>query len=154
MWFNRFRIGIWPEYFEGVQFSRDTEALDQFFRQMTPTLGTADFEVYSDAYAALFERIGPAILVTHSQGGPVGWRALLKTRNIKGIVSYEPGGGIPFPEGQIHEEGNILTLSNKTKGIEVPEDVFMEYTKLPIAIYFGDNLPADDVRPLSRKRMS
>lgn len=49
MWFNRFRIGIWPEYFEGVQFSRDTEALDQFFRQMTPTLGTADFEVYSDA---------------------------------------------------------------------------------------------------------
>ena len=58
VWFNRFRIGIWPEYFEGVQFSRDTEALDQFFRQMTPTLGTADFEVYSDAYAALFERIG------------------------------------------------------------------------------------------------
>ena len=147
MWFNRFRIGIWPEYFEGVQFSRDTEALDQFFRQMTPTLGTADFEVYSDAYAALFERIGPAILVIHSQGGPVGWRALLKTRNIKGIVSYEPGGGIPFPEGQIPEEGNILTLSNKTDGIEVPEDVFMEYTKLPIAIYFGDNLPADDVRP-------
>ena len=147
VWFNRFRIGIWPEYFEGVQFSRDTEALDQFFRQMTPTLGTADFEVYSDAYAALFERIGPAILVTHSQGGPVGWRALLKTRNIKGIVSYEPGGGIPFPEGQIPEEGNILTLSNKTEGIEVPEEVFMEYTKLPIAIYFGDNLPADDERP-------
>lgn len=154
VWFNRFRIGIWPEYFEGVQFSRDTEALNQFFRQMTPTLGTADFEVYSDAYAALFERIGPAILVTHSQGGPVGWRALLKMRNIKGIVSYEPGGGIPFPEGQIPEEGNILTLSNKTEGIEVPEDVFMEYTKLPIAIYFGDNLPADVVRPLSRKRMS
>lgn len=147
VWFNRFRIGIWPEYFEGVQFSRDTDALEQFFRQMTPTLGTADFEVYSDAYAALFERIGPAILVTHSQGGPVGWRALLKTRNIKGIVSYEPGGGIPFPEGQIPEEGNILTLSNKTEGIEVPEDVFMEYTKLPIAIYFGDNLPADDERP-------
>lgn len=77
----------------------------------------------------------------------MGWRALLKTRNIKGIVSYEPGGGIPFPEGQIPEEGNILTLSNKTEGIEVPEDVFMEYTKLPIAIYFGDNLPADDEQP-------
>lgn len=115
MWFNWFRIGIWPEYFEGVQFSRDTEALDQFFRQMTPTLGTADFEVYSDAYAALFERIGPAILVTHSQGGPVGWLALLKTRNIKGIVSYEPGGGIPFPEGQIPEEGNILPCPIKLR---------------------------------------
>lgn len=29
-WFNRFRVGIWPDYFEGVQFSRDPGALDQF----------------------------------------------------------------------------------------------------------------------------
>ena len=53
-WFNRFRVGIWPDYFEGVQFSRDPGALDQFFRQMTPNIGPVDFEVYSDGYAALF----------------------------------------------------------------------------------------------------
>ena len=35
-WFNRFRVGIYPDYFEGVQFSRDREALNQYFRQMTP----------------------------------------------------------------------------------------------------------------------
>ena len=29
-WFNRFRVGIWPDYFEGVQFSRDKEALNQY----------------------------------------------------------------------------------------------------------------------------
>ena len=52
VWFNRFRVGIWPDYFEGVQFKRDKETLDQYFRQMTPTIGTTDFEVYSDAYAA------------------------------------------------------------------------------------------------------
>ncbi len=23
VWFNRFRVGIWPDYFEGVQFKRD-----------------------------------------------------------------------------------------------------------------------------------
>lgn len=87
-WFNRFRLGIWPEFFDGVQFSRAPEALDQFFRQMTPTLGSVDFDVYSDAYAALFDKIGPAVFVTHSQGGPVGWQTLLKTKNIKGIVAY------------------------------------------------------------------
>lgn len=57
-WFNRFRLGIWPHYFEGVQFSRDKEALNQYFRQMTPTIGTIDLELYSDAYAALLDTIG------------------------------------------------------------------------------------------------
>ena len=55
-------------------------------------MGTTDFEVYSDAYAALFDKIGPGVFITHSQGGPVGWNTLLKTRNIKAIASYEPGG--------------------------------------------------------------
>lgn len=147
MWFNRFRVGIWPDYFEGVQFSHDPEALNQYFRQMTPTIGTIDFEVYSDAYAALFDKIGPAVFVTHSQGGPVGWQTLLKTKNIRGIVAYEPGGGIPFPEGQVPEEGKILTLSKKTEGVEVPMNVFMEYTRIPIVVYYGDNLPETDERP-------
>ena len=147
LWFNRFRLGIWPEFFDGVQFSRVPEALDQFFRQMTPTLGSVDFDVYSDAYAALFDKIGPAVFVTHSQGGPVGWQTLLKTKNIKGIVAYEPGGGIPFPEGQVPEEGRVLTLSNKMEGIEVPTNVFMEYTKVPIVVFYGDNLPDTNERP-------
>ena len=147
VWFNRFRLGVWLDYFEGVQFSRDKDALDQYFRQMTPNVGSTDFEVYSDAYAALFDKIGPAVFVTHSQGGPVGWRTLLKTRNIKGIVSYEPGGGIPFPEGQVPEEGKILTLSRKTEGIEVPMSDFMAYTEIPIIVYYGDNLPETDERP-------
>lgn len=66
VWFNRFRVGIWPNYFEGVQFSRDRETLEQYFRQMTPNIGPVDFEVYSDAYAALFEKTGPAIFIVHS----------------------------------------------------------------------------------------
>jgi hypothetical protein len=35
-WFNIFRVGIWPDYFPGVQFSRDPEALNHYFRQTTP----------------------------------------------------------------------------------------------------------------------
>lgn len=146
-WFNRFRIGIYPDYFKGVQFSRDKETLNQFFRQMTLNIGSVDFEVYSDAYAALFDKIGPAIFVTHSQGGPVGWRTLLKTDNIKAIVAYEPGGGIPFPKGQVPEEGKILTLSKKTEGIEVSMSDFMKYMEIPIIVYYGDNLPETNERP-------
>lgn len=146
-WFNRFRIGIYPDYFKGVQFCRNKETLNQFFRQMTPNIGSVDFEVYSDAYAALFDKTGPAIFVTHSQGGPVGWCTLLKTDNIKAIVAYEPGGGIPFPRGQVPEEGKILTLSKKTEGIEVSMSDFMKYTKIPIIVYYGDNLPETNERP-------
>jgi hypothetical protein len=35
-WFNIFRVGVWPDYFAGVQFPREPEALNQYFRQMTP----------------------------------------------------------------------------------------------------------------------
>ena len=48
-WFNIFRLGIWPDYLPGVQFSRDPEALNQYFRQMTPNTGPFDVEVISDA---------------------------------------------------------------------------------------------------------
>lgn len=146
-WFNRFRVGIYPNYFEGVQFSQDKETLNQFFRQMTPTIGTIDLDVFSDAYATLFDKIGDAIFVTHSQGGGVGWMTFPKTKNIKAIVAYEPGTNVPFPVGKMPEEGKVLTLSKKTEGVEVPMSVFMEFTKIPIIIYFGDNLPETNERP-------
>ena len=38
------RVGIWPDYFPGVQFSKDPEALNQYFRQMTPNVGPYDPE--------------------------------------------------------------------------------------------------------------
>ena len=104
VWFNRFRVGIWPNYFEGVQFSRDRETLEQYFRQMTPNIGPVDFEVYSDAYAALFEKTGPAIFIVHSQGGGIVWETLPKTKNINAIVAYEPGSNVPFPEGRMPQE--------------------------------------------------
>ena len=146
-WFNRFRVGIWPNYFDNVQFARNPETLNQYFRQMTPNIGSVDFEVYANAYAALIDQIGPSILVTHSQGGPVGWLTLLKSNQVKAIVAYEPGGGIPFPEGEVPEEGQILTLSKKREGIEVSQEVFMRYTQVPIIVYYGDNLPETDERP-------
>ncbi len=147
VWFNRFRIGVWPEYFEGVQFSRDSAAYDQFFRQITPNIGTIDINLCGDAYAQLFDKIGPAIFMTHSQGGSVGWNTLLKTKNIKGIVTLEPGGEVPFPKGRIPEEGKTLSQSGQHEAIEIDMDDFMEYTKIPIIIYYGDYMPETDEHP-------
>ena len=101
MWFDLFRVGVWPNYFPGVQFSRSPEALNQFFRSMTPNTGPFDIEVVSGAVSALFDKIGPAILVTHSQGGGPGWSTAIKNSNVRAIVAYEPGSNFIFPEGEV-----------------------------------------------------
>lgn len=147
-WFNRFRLGVYPNYFEGVQFKQDKETLNQFFRQMTPNIGKKDLNVYADAFAKLFDEIGESVFVVHSQGGAVAWQTVPKTRNIKAIVALEPGGNVPFPEGRMPTDGNVETYSkNNTEGVEVSMDMFMEFTKIPIIIYYGDFLPDTDARP-------
>ena len=100
-WFTIFRVGIWPDFFPGVQFSRDPEALNQYFRQMTPDTGPIDIDVTSDAVAALFGKIGPGILVTHSHSGGMGWRTAIKSQNVRAIVAYEPGSNFVFPNGEV-----------------------------------------------------
>lgn len=50
------------------------------------------------AAAALLDRIGPAVLLTHSMGGPFGWLAAdARPEAVKGIVAVEPLGP-PFAE--------------------------------------------------------
>lgn len=138
-WFNTFRVGIWPEYFPGVQFSKDPEALNQYFRQMTPNVGPYDPQVNSDAFAALFSKIGPAVFVTHSQGGGLGWLTVLKTGNVRGIVSYEPGSGFLFPQGEVPEA--LPSSGGTLDAIGVPMAEFTKLTRIPIVIYYGDFIP-------------
>jgi hypothetical protein len=138
-WFDIFRIGIWPRYFEGVQFSRDPEALNQYFRAMTPNTGPFDMEVTSDAVSALFNKIGPGILVTHSQGGGPGWRTAIKNQNVRAVVAYEPGSSFIFPEGEVPPP--MPSATGSLQGVGVPLSEFMQLTKIPIVIYFGDNIP-------------
>lgn len=138
-WFNIFRIGVWPNFFPGVQFSRDPEALNQYFRSMTPNTGPFDTEVISDAVAALFNKIGPGILVTHSQSGGPGWRTAIKSQNVRAIVAYEPGSNFMFPEGELPPP--MPSSAGTLEGVAVPLSEFMQLTKIPIIIYYGDNIP-------------
>ncbi|MDQ1109344.1 hypothetical protein QE424_002503 [Stenotrophomonas rhizophila] len=90
MWFNQFRIGLWPDYFAGSQFPKGEATLDQFFRSFTPNTGPYDLGVVSDSATALLQKTGPAILVTHSQAGGPGWMTAIKSPNVRAIVAFEP----------------------------------------------------------------
>jgi hypothetical protein len=138
-WFNIFRVGIWPEFFQGVQFSRDPEALNQYFRQMTPDTGPIDINVISDAVAALFNKIGPGILVTHSHSGGMGWRTAIKSRNVRAIISYEPGSNFIFPSDEVPPP--MPSSGGTLEAVGVPLSDFLPLTKIPIVILYGDNIP-------------
>jgi Alpha/beta hydrolase family len=141
IWYGMFRFGVWPNYFSGVQLSRDPEALNQFFRSMTPNTGPYDAKVNTEAVSALFDKIGPGILVTHSQGGGPGWLVAMKNPNARAVATYEPGSGFVFPEGEVPPAMPCLT--GPLEGVGVPLEQFMRLTKIPIVLYFGDNIPEE-----------
>ena len=141
--FNTFRVGVWPNYFPGVQIPRDAESLNQYFRQITPNTGPFDLDVISDAVAALFNKIGPGVLITHSQGGGPGWLTSIKSPNVRAIVSYEPGSNYVFPEGEVPPP--MPSAAGALEALGVPLADFLRLTKIPIVVYYGDNIPTQPV---------
>lgn len=141
LFFDQFRIGKWPNYFANVQFDRKPETLDQFLRSVTPNTGPYDAGVISDAVSALFTKIGPAILFTHSQGGGPGWLTAIKNPNVTAIVAFEPGSGFIFPEGDL--PAAMPSAAGTLSPEAVPPADFQKLTRIPIVIYYGDNFPAE-----------
>lgn len=139
MVFDQTRLGVWPEYFKGVQFAHDPQTLNQYFRQMTPNTGPFDLHVIANAMSAVFDKTGPAIFFTHSQGGGVGWLTATKNKNVKAIVAFEPGSSFAFPAGEVPEP--IKNKFDIVKGESVSKDDFMALTRIPILVLYGDNIP-------------
>lgn len=79
---------------------------DEFFAIQVDSLASA-IEIQTLAAAAgvaLLDKIGPAILITHSQAGPIGW--LIADRRpslVKGIIAIEPSGP-PFRNIVVKED--------------------------------------------------
>jgi pimeloyl-ACP methyl ester carboxylesterase len=67
---------------------------DQFLASQTPSINAAAQEARQKiAGAAILDRIGPAILLTHSMSGPYGWQvADARPRLVKGLLQVEPNG--------------------------------------------------------------
>jgi len=138
-WFVQFRLGPWPGLFDGVQFPRAPQALEQYFRLMTPDTAPFDAAVATDATSALIDRIGPAILVTHSHSGGLGWTTVMSNPGVRAVVSFEPGSGFVFPEGEAPP--TMPSAAGPLEPAVVPLQRFKALTRIPIAVYYGDNIP-------------
>jgi len=93
------RYGMWPQaklhtQWPGTGVAGDP-VFDQFYAQNYPSLSSfpRQQELNRDAGAALLDRIGPAILFTHSQSGTFGWLVGdARPDLVKAIVAMEPSG--------------------------------------------------------------
>jgi pimeloyl-ACP methyl ester carboxylesterase len=76
---------------------------DQFFASQVEDIADVGMieRLNRAAGIALLEKIGPAILLTHSQSGPFGWQvADARSKLVKGILAIEPNGP-PFHENTV-----------------------------------------------------
>jgi pimeloyl-ACP methyl ester carboxylesterase len=139
-----FRLGIWPDYFPGVQFDRSELTVDQYWRAVTPNIGRQSAEVITAAVAALFDRIGDAILVTHSASGRYGWLTRLRAPGIRAIISYEPAVFV-FPEDDMPPDLDLRDprAAAVAAPLPVPAAAFEELAKIPIQLVYGDNIPKE-----------
>ena len=84
---------------------------DAYYASMVPALADHGVEqtLMRKAGSCLLDRIGPAILITHSQGGTHGWLwADARPELVKAIVAIEPSGP-PF-QSTIAKAGSIVKL--------------------------------------------
>jgi pimeloyl-ACP methyl ester carboxylesterase len=93
------RYKLWPQAHLHTQWpgqgAPGDPVFDQFYASQVPSIQnfTLQQELNRDAILALLEKIGPAILLTHSQSGAFGWPvADARPDLVKAIVAVEPNG--------------------------------------------------------------
>src|SRR4029434_9716151 len=113
-------------------------------RHLTQTVSDAP-EIIWGALVALLDKIGPAILVTHSQSGLFGWIAGARSSNVKSVVSYEPG--FVLPEGQVPPPVPLFK-GTMPAGTALTSAEFARLAQVPIQVVYGDNIPKDPIPDL------
>jgi pimeloyl-ACP methyl ester carboxylesterase len=133
--FGRFRIGAGPNSWSedpsqrktlpGSQFPAD--ATMQFAKQFVPRWLTTDAPIIR-AYTDLVDKVGPAVVLFHSQAGQFGFKvAQARPDKIKALVAVEPADVGDFDKAD--------ALKN-----------------IPILIVYGDNIAQDSRWPKIRQR--
>ena len=138
LWYDNFRIGQWPDYYANVAVPRDEESRAQFFHQITPDTGKFDVQVVAEAMTAVMERTGNGVLVTHSAGGGPGWLTAAHSDKVRGVIALEPG-TFPFLKEDMPEVEST-TSPFPAPGMEVSREEFQRLLKIPMVVYFGDNI--------------
>ena len=92
-------VPVWPQAHLHTQWlgkgAPGDEVFDQFYSSQVPSIQnfTLQQTLNRDAIVALLDKIGPAILLTHSQSGAFGWPvADSRPALVKAIVAVEPNG--------------------------------------------------------------
>jgi pimeloyl-ACP methyl ester carboxylesterase len=93
------RFKQWPQAHLHTQWPGEGKpgdaAFDQFYASQFPSLVSfaKQQELNRDALVALLDKIGPAILLTHSQSGSFNWPvAQMRPNLLKALVAVEPSG--------------------------------------------------------------
>jgi pimeloyl-ACP methyl ester carboxylesterase len=85
-----------------------------------PTVSNA---VLKENLAELLDRIGPAIVVTHSAGGPSGWLAMeARPSLVKGVLAIEPAMGITDNLASLITFKPALAAGEKIATEELPSE--------------------------------
>ena len=106
------RYMLWPQARLHTQWpgtgAPGDAVFDQFYASQLPSIQdfTLQQVLNADAIVALLDRIGPAIVLTHSQSGAFGWPVADRRPDlVKAIVAVEPNGppffditNVPAPE--------------------------------------------------------
>lgn len=130
---ERFRIGAGPGSYRtrtalpGSQFP--VEAYDAFMRQVVPRWTTTDAAQLA-AYRELLRKVGPAVVLAHSQGGLFAFRAAqAEPAQVRALVLVEPSGfGETTPEALAALRG------------------------IPVLAVYGDHIDQDARWPAIRQR--
>lgn len=135
------QLGNWPQAKAHTQWPgtgtqagrRGDQVFDAFYATQVESLASnTDTQRHNQAAgAALLDRIGPAILLTHSQAGPFGWLiADARPGLVKGIVAIEPSGP-PFENstnatGKARSWGLTDVPITYSPAVSSPEDLVVE----------------------------
>jgi pimeloyl-ACP methyl ester carboxylesterase len=95
---ERFRIGTGAGSYAtrsvlpGNQFPTEPEHYQAFMRQVVARYLGTDDDVIA-AYIALLERVGPSVVIAHSQGGAFAWQVAQRRPDLfRALVLIEPAG--------------------------------------------------------------
>ena len=140
---SRWRLGPkFPDVFPVQQFPMN--AVDSFLQHLVPTVSD-NADIISDALVKLLDKIGPAVVVTHSQSGLFGWLAGARSPNVKGIVAYEPG--FVFKQGEV-PPAIPMFKGSQPSGTPVTPTEFAKLASIPLQVVYGDNIPKQPIPDL------
>jgi pimeloyl-ACP methyl ester carboxylesterase len=143
------KFNSWPQAHLHTQWpgegSPDDPTFDAFFAGEIQSQTNATKAATNNvaAFTALLDKIGDAVLISHSQAGPYGWGvADARSDNVKAIVALEPEGP-PFEE-QIIRHGAARPYGLTTLSLTYSPAVRNPSTDLPTRRIASNNTDQSD----------